>query len=188
VLRQFSTDTGYRLLRFTTIATLALTLAALAGCSTDSPDAGTPPGGEPPSKIEELVSWAGFSTKSQGEQAVDKLRALADAKCHEGNQAACDTIIQIVGDRVAIESVGGIDVLTHSCNAGKQEVCQQLGVLHAELSDWCSTGNARACATVNVGPWPKKLDIPASVDSAKLACQGGQLKPDSQTCRALANF
>lgn len=188
MLRQFITDSAYRLPRFTTIASLALILAALAGCSTDSPDATTPPGREPPSKLESLASWAGFSTESQGEQAVDKLRALADAKCHEGNQAACDTVIQVVGDKVAIESVGDIETLTPSCNAGHRESCQQLGVLHAELSDWCSANNARACATVNVGPWPKNLDVPASVDSAKLACQGGQLKSDSQTCRALENF
>ena len=176
------------MLRLAIIAALAATISAFGGCSTDSPDTATQQGREPPSKLDELASWAGFSTKSQGEQAVDKLRALADTKCHEGNQSACDTIIQIVGDKVAIESVGDIETLTPSCNAGKQESCQQLGVLHAELSDWCSTGNARACATVNVGPWPKNLDVPASVDSAKLACKAGQLKADSQTCRALENF
>jgi hypothetical protein len=135
-----------------------------------------------------LAALTRCSIESQGEAAVEKLRALADQKCHEGNQPACDTIIQIVGTKVAIESVGDIPTLTPSCNAGHQDSCQTLGVLHAELSQWCRANNARACATVSVGPWPPNLDVPAAVDSAKIACLAGQLKPDSQTCLALDNF
>jgi hypothetical protein len=168
--------------RVAAIAAVTVTLAALAGCSTESQS------GEPPDKLSELAAWAGFSTQSPGEAAVDKLRALADEKCHQGNQPACETIVQLVGNKVAIESVGDIPTLTPGCNAGHQDNCQTLGVLHAELSQWCGANNARACATVNVGPWPPNLDVPAAVDSAKLACLAGKFKPDSQTCRALDNF
>lgn len=134
------------------------------------------------------VLVAGCAEQSQSEAAVDKLRALADQKCHEGNQPACDTIIQIVGTRVAIESVSDLPALTPSCEAGRQDTCQQLAVIRAELSEWCAANNARACAAVNVGTWPRNLDVPALVDSAKLACLGGQVKADTPTCRALENF
>jgi hypothetical protein len=182
VSARYTTDAVQYLRRIVVIGAVTLALAALAGCSSESQ------GGEPRDPLGALAAWAGFSTQSSGEAAVDNLRALADEKCHQGNQPACDTIVQIVGNKVAIESVGDIPALTPSCNAGHQDSCQTLGVLHAELSQWCSANNARACATVNVGPWPPKLDVPAAVDSAKLACLGGQLKPDSQTCRALENI
>jgi len=134
---------------------------------------------------------SGFSTgcTAPSQTAVDKIRAIAEQKCHEGNQPACDTIVQPLTDtKVAIESTGVLPTLTPACNAGKHDACQQLAVLRAELSSWCAANNARACAAVNVGPWPQNSDVPALVDSAKLACLSGQLKADSATCHSLENF
>jgi len=117
---------------------------------------------------------------------VDKIRADSTEKCNQGNQVACHTIVQQVSDtKVLIETSLPIEVETPACNAGKQDACQQLAVLHSELSAWCSTGNNQACAAVNTGPWPTKWDEPALVDAAKLSCLSGQFKPDSHTCQAL---
>jgi len=117
---------------------------------------------------------------------VNKIQAEATQKCSEGNQAACRTIVQQVSDtKVLIESTAPLETQTPACNAGKQDACQQLAVLHSELSAWCSTGNNQACAAVNVGPWPVKWDEPALIDAAKLACLSGKFKPDSRTCQAL---
>jgi hypothetical protein len=94
--------------------------------------------------------------------------------------------VQQLGDtKVAIESSAPIEFETPACNAGKQEACQQLAVLHSELSGWCAMGNNQACAAVNVGPWPAKWDEPALIDAAKLSCLSGHFKPDSRTCQAL---
>jgi len=115
-----------------------------------------------------------------------KLQADASAKCNEGNQAACHTIVQQVSDtKVLIENTAPIETETPACNAGKQDACQQMAVLHSELSSWCSMGNNQACGAVNIGPWPAKWDEPALIDAAKLSCLSGQFKPESHTCQAL---
>jgi hypothetical protein len=117
---------------------------------------------------------------------VDKIRADSTEKCNQGNQAACHTIVQQVSDtKVLIESTFPIDAETPECNAGKQDACQQLAVLHGELSSWCSMGNNQACGAVNAGKWPTKWDEPALVDAAKLSCLSGHFKPESRTCQAL---
>jgi len=135
---------------------LAIVLAAVSGC--------TPP----------------------AQQFVSKIRSESTEKCNQGNQAACHTIVQALSDtKVAIESTAPLDTQTPACNAGKQDACQQLAVLHGELSSWCSMGNGQACAAVNAGPWPAKWDEPALIDAAKLSCLSGQFKPDSSTCQAL---
>ena len=122
----------------------------------------------------------------QAQQFVDKIRAESTEKCNEGNQAACHTIVQALSDtKVAIESTAPLETQTPACNAGKLDACQQLAVLHGELSSWCLMGNGQACAAVNTGPWPAKWDEPALIDAAKLSCLSGQFKPDSSTCQAL---
>jgi hypothetical protein len=131
-----------------------------------------------------LVAVSGCSSEAQ--DFVSKIRAESTEKCNEGNQAACHTIVQALSDtKVAIESTAPIEIQTPACNAGKQDACQQMAVLHGELSAWCSTGNNQACAAVNTGPWPAKWDEPALIDAAKLSCLSGQFKPDSSTCQAL---
>jgi hypothetical protein len=117
---------------------------------------------------------------------VDKIRADANEKCQQGNQPACHTIVQALNEtKVAIESTSPLETQTPACNAGKQNACQQVAVLHAELSSWCSMDNTQACAAVSVGPWPKKWDEPALLDAAKVSCQNGQFKSESNTCQAL---
>ena len=117
---------------------------------------------------------------------VDKIRAESNEKCQQGNQPACHTIVQALNDtKVAIESTSPLETQTPACIAGKQNACQQVAVLHAELSAWCSMDNEQACAAVNVGPWPKKWDEPALLDAAKVSCQNGQFKSESNTCQAL---
>jgi hypothetical protein len=94
--------------------------------------------------------------------------------------------VQALGDtKVAIDSTAPIEFLTPACNAGKQDACEKMAVLHSELSSWCSMGNNQACTAVNVGPWPAKWDEPALIDAAKLSCLSGQFKADSSTCQAL---
>ncbi len=120
------------------------------------------------------------------EDFVEKVRAESTQRCNEGNEAACHTIVQQVSDtKVLIESTAPILTGTPACNAGKQDACQQMAVLHGELSAWCSMGNNQACAAVNTGPWPTKWDEPALIDAAKLSCLSGQFKPESHTCQAL---
>jgi hypothetical protein len=117
---------------------------------------------------------------------VNKIRADSTEKCNQGNQVACHTIVQQVSDtKVLIESTFAIDADTPDCNAGKQDACQQLAVLHGELSSWCAMGNNQACGAVNTGKWPTKWDEPALVDAAKLSCLSGHFKPESRTCQAL---
>jgi len=127
---------------------------------------------------------AGCTAPAQ--EFVDKVRTQSTEKCNEGNQAACHTIVQRVSDtKVLIENTAPIEILTPACNAGKQLACQEMAVLHGELSTWCSMGNGQACAAVNVGPWPQKWDEPALIDAAKLSCLSGQFKAESHTCQAL---
>ena len=127
---------------------------------------------------------AGCTAPAQ--EFVDKVRAQSTEKCNEGNQAACHTIVQRVSDtKVLIENTAPIEILTPACNAGKQLACQEMAVMHGELSTWCSMGNGQACAAVNVGPWPSKWDEPALIDAAKLSCLSGQFKAESHTCQAL---
>ncbi len=133
-----------------------------------------------------IVVVAASGCSSQAQDFVTKIRAESTEKCNQGNQAACHTIVQALSDtKVAIESTAPIETQTPACNAGKQDACQQMAVLHGELSAWCSTGNNQACAAVNTGPWPAKWDEPALIDAAKLSCLSGQFKPDSSTCQAL---
>ncbi len=133
-----------------------------------------------------IVVVAASGCSSQSEDFVTKIRAESTEKCNQGNQAACHTIVQALSDtKVAIESTAPIETQTPACNAGKQDACQQMAVLHGELSAWCSTGNNQACAAVNTGPWPAKWDEPALIDAAKLSCLSGQFKPDFSTCQAL---
>ncbi len=135
------------------------------------------------------LAFAIFAAAGCGSQAQDfvtKIRAEATEKCNEGNQAACHTIVQALSDtKVAIESTAPIEIQTPACNAGTRAACEQMAVLHSELSAWCSIGNGQACAAVNTGPWPAKWDEPALVDAAKMACLAGQFKADSSTCQAL---
>lgn len=131
-----------------------------------------------------LVVVAGCS--SPATEFATKLQADATEKCNDGNQAACHTIVQQISDtKVLIENTAPIETETPACNAGKQDACQQLAVLHSELSSWCSMGNNQACGAVNIGPWPPKWDEPALIDAAKLSCLSGQFKPESHTCQAL---
>ncbi len=123
---------------------------------------------------------------SASEDFVSKIRGESTEKCNEGNQAACHTVVQALGDtKVAIDSTAPIEFLTPACNSGKQDACEKMAVLHSELSSWCSMGNNQACTAVNVGPWPAKWDEPALIDAAKLSCLSGKFKADSSTCQAL---
>ena len=89
-----------------------------------------------------IVVVAASGCSSQAEDFVTKIRAESTEKCNQGNQAACHTIVQALSDtKVAIESTAPIETQTPACNAGKQDACQQMAVLHGELSAWCSTGN-----------------------------------------------
>ena len=131
-----------------------------------------------------LAAASGCTPPAQ--KFVDKIRAESTEKCNEGNQPACHTIVQALSDtKVAIESTAPLEAQTPACNAGKQDACQQLAVLHGELSSWCSLGNGQACSAVNTGPWPAKWDEPALIDAAKLACLSGHFQPNSSTCQAL---
>jgi hypothetical protein len=131
-----------------------------------------------------LIIVAGCS--SPATEFATKLQADATEKCNDGNQAACHTIVQQISDtKVLIENTAPIETQTPACNAGKQDACQQLAVLHSELSAWCSMGNNQACGAINIGPWPTKWDEPALIDAAKLSCLSGQFKPESHTCQAL---
>jgi hypothetical protein len=133
-----------------------------------------------------IVLLAASGCSSQAEDFVTKIRTESTEKCNEGNQAACHTIVQAISDtKVVIETSAPIETLTPACNAGIQDACEQMAVLHSELSTWCSMGNNQACATVNIGPWPAKWDEPALIDAAKLSCLGGKFKTDSHTCQAL---
>jgi len=133
-----------------------------------------------------MMLFAVSGCGSQAQDFVSKIRAEATEKCNEGNQAACHTIVQALSDtKVAIESTAPIEMETPACNAGKQDACEQMAVLHGELSTWCTMGNGQACAAVNTGPWPAKWDEPALIDAAKMSCLAGQFKPDSSTCQAL---
>jgi hypothetical protein len=133
-----------------------------------------------------IVLFIASGCGSQAQEFVTKIRAESTEKCNEGNQAACHTIVQALSDtKVAIESTAPIEIETPACNAGRQDACEQMAVLHGELSTWCSMGNGQACAAVNTGPWPTKWDEPALIDAAKMSCLAGQFKPDSSTCQAL---
>ncbi len=131
-----------------------------------------------------LLVSAGCS--SPATDFVNKIQADATEKCNQGNKVACDVIVQQVSDtRVLMESTTPLETETPACNAGKQDACQQLAVLHSELSAWCAMGNHQACGAVNTGSWPTKWDEPALIDAAKLSCLAGKFKPDSRTCQAL---
>jgi hypothetical protein len=117
---------------------------------------------------------------------VNTIQADATQKCSEGNKVACGVIVQQVSDtKVLMESTTPLETETPACNAGKQDACEQLAVLHSELSAWCTTGNIQACGAINTGSWPTKWDEPALIDAAKLSCLSGKFKPDSHTCQAL---
>ena len=123
---------------------------------------------------------------SEATEFATKIQTEATDRCNQGNEAACHTIVQQISDtKVIIENTTSIETQTPACIAGKQDACQQMAVLHSELSTWCQMGNTRACGVVNIGPWPTKWDEPALIDAAKLSCLSGQFKPDSHTCQAL---
>ena len=133
-----------------------------------------------------IVLLAASGCSSQAEDFVTKIRSESTEKCNDGNQAACHTVVQAISEtKVVIENTAPIETLTSACNAGTQDACEQVAVLHSELSTWCSMGNNQACAAVNIGPWPAKWDEPALIDAAKLSCLGGKFKPESNTCQAL---
>jgi len=133
-----------------------------------------------------LIIAVASGCSSQAQDFVTKIRDESVEKCNEGNYAACHTVVQAVSDtRVLIESTSPLEFQTPACNAGKQDACQQLAVLHGELSSWCGTGNPQACAAVNIGPWPSKWDEPALIDAAKVSCLQGKFKANSTTCQAL---
>lgn len=148
--------------------------------------------------LRRLVAAAGFSLAlaalaagcaSPSKTVVDKVNADASQMCQQGNQAACHTIVQELGDtKVGITSTGALAAQTADCNRGNQQSCQHVAVMHIQLSSWCSKGNARACAAVNAGPWPQHWDEPALMDAATMSCLSGQFKPDSATCQALGMF
>jgi hypothetical protein len=132
------------------------------------------------------LAIAAGGCSSESEDFASKFQTESTQKCNEGNQAACHTVVQALGDtKVAIDSTAPIEFLTPACNAGKQDACEQMAVLHSELSSWCAMGNNQACTAVKVGPWPAKWDEPALIDAAKLSCMSGKLKADSSTCQAL---
>ena len=117
---------------------------------------------------------------------VNKIRADSTEKCDQGNQIACDTIVQQVSDtKVLIETTLPIEAQTPQCDRGDQDACQQLAVLQGELSSWCAMGNNKACGAINTSKWPAKWDEPALIDAAKLSCLSGHFKPNSHTCQAL---
>jgi hypothetical protein len=130
------------------------------------------------------LSVGGCTTPAQ--QTADKIGTRADEVCKEGNKAACHTIVQVIGpSKIAIESTLTVDGLADGCKNGKHGACEQLAVMHAELSSWCSSGNTRACAEVASAAWPHGWDEPALIDAARVSCMKGTYKKDSNTCRAL---
>ena len=82
-----------------------------------------------------IVLVAASGCTEPATEFVNKIRADSTEKCNQGNQVACHTIVQQISDtKVLIESSLPIDAETPECNAGKQDACQQLAVLHGELS------------------------------------------------------
>jgi len=123
------------------------------------------------------------------EDAAQKIQTKADETCKAGNEAACHTIVQVLGPtKVAFESTLSVDELREDCTSGKHTACEQLAVKHAELSSWCSTGNTRACAEVEADAWPHGWDEPALLDAARLGCLQGKFQKDSDTCQALSTL
>jgi len=130
-----------------------------------------------------------FGCSSPAQDFVERVTTESATECKAGNQAACHTIVQKLGDtKVGIESTGTLDILTDRCNRGDQAACQQTAVMNAELSSWCTRGNSLACGAVETGPWPRKWDQPALIDAARISCMNGKFKPDSNTCRSLDSF
>jgi hypothetical protein len=135
-----------------------------------------------------LVTMAvGCTTPAQ--DVAQKIETKADETCKQGNDAACHTIVQVLGPtKVAFESTLTVDELRQDCTDGKRIACEQLAVKHAELSSWCSTGNTRACAEVQADAWPHGWDEPALLDAARLGCLQGKFQKNSDTCQALSTL
>ncbi len=132
---------------------------------------------------------AAWSCTSPAEDVAQKIQTKADETCKAGNEAACHTIIQVIGPtKVAFESTLSVDALREDCTSGKKLACEQLAVKHAELSSWCSTGNTRACAEVDADAWPHGWDEPALLDAARLGCIQGKFQKNSDTCQALSTL
>jgi hypothetical protein len=132
---------------------------------------------------------AAWACTSPAEDVAQKIQTKADETCKAGNEAACHTIIQVIGPtKVAFESTLSVDELRQDCTDGKHIACEQLAVKHAELSSWCSTGNTRACAEVDADAWPHGWDEPALLDAARLGCIKGKFQKDSDTCQALSTL
>ncbi len=130
-----------------------------------------------------------FACTTPAEDVAQKIQTKADETCKAGNEAACHTIIQVLGPtKVAFESTLSVDELREDCTSGKHIACEQLAVKHAELSSWCSTGNSRACAEVEADAWPHGWDEPALLDAARLGCIQGKFQKNSDTCQALSTL
>jgi hypothetical protein len=133
-----------------------------------------------------VFSFSLAACTSPAEKTAQNINNKAEEICKAGNQAACNTIVQVLGsERIGIESTSTVDTLAKDCKAGNETECQQLAAIHAELSAWCSTGNTRACAEVQSDVWPKNWDEPALLDAARVKCLNGKFKKDSPTCHAL---
>ena len=135
-----------------------------------------------------LISIAVGCT-SPAQDVAQKIETKADETCKAGNEAACHTIVQVLGPtKVAFESTLLVDQLRQDCTDGKHIACEQLAVKHAELSSWCSTGNTRACAEVDADAWPHGWDEPALLDEARVGCIQGKFQKNSDTCQALSTL
>jgi len=97
--------------------------------------------------------------------------------------------VQVLGDtKIGIQSTEGIDTLAAECHDGKVDECQQLAVMHVQLSHWCNSGNTRACEELNGNKWPSDWDEPALIDAARISCINGKLDAKSNTCEALQSL
>lgn len=129
------------------------------------------------------------SCSTPAEDVVDKLRDSSDQYCKQGNDAACHTIVQVLGDtKIGIQSTAAIDEIAADCHDGKADECQQLAVMHVQLSHWCNSGNTRACEELSSNSWPKDWDEPALIDAARMGCIKGTFDAKSNTCQALGSL
>jgi len=133
-----------------------------------------------------VFSFAIAACPSPAEKVEQNINTKADESCKSGNEAACHTIIQVMGpSHIAIESTLALDATADQCKQKNQDACEQLAAMHAELSSWCSSGNTRACAELQSDKWPKDWDEAALLDAARIKCVSGELKKVSPTCKAL---
>ncbi len=135
------------------------------------------------------LTFALAACPSPAQKVEQNINTKADESCKSGNEAACHTIIQVMGpSHVAIESTLALDSTSDQCKQKNPDACEQLAAMHAELSSWCSSGNTRACAELQSDKWPKDWDEAALLDAARIKCVSGKLKKISPTCNALNNM